>query len=83
VLSRPRHHWLIEQFPDGSNAYKYILHPAETPPQGNRKRYDLILFDILQQLKDDWGFVDIERFGLAGFSGGGQVSLSGTPAGQH
>jgi hypothetical protein len=53
-----------------------MMHPAETAPQGVRKRYDLVLFDILQQLKDDWGFVDIERFGLAGFSGGGQVGLS-------
>ena len=51
------------------------MHPAETAPPGARKRYDLILFDILQQLKDDWGFIDIEQFGLAGFSGGGQVSL--------
>ena len=56
-----------------------MMHPAETAPQGVRKRYDLVLFDILQQLKDDWGFVDIERFGLAGFSGGGQVSLAHTP----
>lgn len=50
------------------------MHPAETAPQGIRKRYDVVLFDILQQLKDDWGFIDIDRVGLAGFSGGGQVS---------
>jgi hypothetical protein len=56
-----------------------MMHPAQTAPQGVRKRYDLVLFDILQQLKDDWGFVDIEKFGLAGFSGGGQVCLTTIP----
>lgn len=39
-------------------------------------RYDLTLFDILEQVKQDWGFLDIDRFGLAGYSGGGQVSAS-------
>lgn len=38
-------------------------------------RYDLLLFDILDQVKQDWGFLDIARFGLAGYSGGGQVGL--------
>lgn len=66
------------QFPHGCNAYKYLSYPQDGSPMAGT-RYDLTLFDILQQVKDDWGFINIETFGLAGFSGGGQVSLPHSP----
>ncbi|RXK34824.1 hypothetical protein M231_07925 [Tremella mesenterica] len=59
-----------DRYPDGVDNYKR-LH-WETP--NGVARYDLLLLDAIDYISKRWGFVQTERFGLLGFSGGGQFT---------
>jgi len=38
-------------------------------------RFDQLLLEMVNLVRDRWGFVETERFGLSGYSGGAQVSV--------
>ena len=55
---------------DGVDNYKRLMYQ-------NLHRtvyYDEVLLQILQEISDMWGGIDISRFNLVGFSGGGQFA---------
>jgi len=37
-------------------------------------RYDKLLLEMVDLVRDRWGFIETEQFGLTGYSGGAQVS---------
>lgn len=38
-------------------------------------RFDQLLLEMVNLVRDRWGFVETKRFGLTGYSGGAQVSV--------
>lgn len=50
--------------------YKYM----KDPDPSNPVRYDLLLLDMVETASREWGFIETDRFCLAGYSAGGQVS---------
>ncbi|RSH87090.1 hypothetical protein EHS25_003579 [Saitozyma podzolica] len=50
--------------------YKYM----KDPDPSNPVRYDLLLLDMVETASREWGFIDTDRFCLAGYSAGGQAS---------
>lgn len=55
----------------GIHNYKLVRYDA---PGDESVRYDLILLDMIRHISDQWGSIQTDRFHLAGFSGGAQVS---------
>jgi poly(3-hydroxybutyrate) depolymerase len=55
--------------------YKYM----KDPDPSNPVRYDLLLLDMVETTSSEWGFIDTDRFCLAGYSAGGQVSPQSLP----
>ena len=63
---------LSPQSLEGLDNYKRLIYT----PSGASKPvyYDQILLQMLQEVSDTWGCIDISKFSLTGFSGGGQFA---------
>ena len=51
--------------------YKYM----RSPDDPEARRYDLLLLDMVDQVNEQWGSTQTDRFCIAGYSAGGQVSV--------
>jgi pimeloyl-ACP methyl ester carboxylesterase len=65
--------------------YKLIRYPlpthgesssSSTTSSGRYTRFDELLLEMVDLVRDRWGFVETDKFGLTGYSGGAQVCLS-------
>jgi hypothetical protein len=64
--------------------YKLIGYPLSSAPGGSQvnghksksdyTRFDLLLLEMVDLVRDRWGYTDTETFALTGYSGGAQVS---------
>jgi hypothetical protein len=65
---------------DGMHNYKLIRYPlnaasSTTDLDAKATRFDLLLLEMVDLIRDRWGYVHTERFALTGYSGGAQVGL--------
>jgi hypothetical protein len=63
--------------------YKLIRYPlpsqgesSSSASSGRYTRFDELLLEMVDLVRDRWGFVETDKFGLTGYSGGAQVCLS-------
>jgi hypothetical protein len=68
---------------NGMHNYKLIRYPlksGEISPFDSSStgsgytRFDDLLLEMVDLVRDRWGFIETEQFGLTGYSGGAQVS---------
>jgi len=59
---------------------RYPLKPGESSTSSGTStstsrytRYDKLLLEMVDLVRDRWGFIETEKFGLTGYSGGAQV----------
>jgi hypothetical protein len=63
--------------------YKLLRYPLESAEEASASassstssrytRFDELLLEMVDLVRDRWGFVETEQFGLTGYSGGAQV----------
>jgi hypothetical protein len=75
----------LNQTVDGMHNYKLLRHPlglgessTSSLSSGSRTytRFDRLLLEMVDLVRDRWGFIETDTFGLTGYSGGAQVSQS-------
>lgn len=54
---------------------RYPLHEDGGRSAGRHDRFDHVLLDMIDLVSERWGFIDTDRIGLVGYSGGAQVRI--------
>lgn len=65
------HNYKLLRYPLKSES---TMAPGDSFEKPGYIRYDRLILEMVDLVRERWGFIETEKFGLTGYSGGAQVS---------